>query len=134
MIYVLYAQKDLHNCMIVELRNGMRYVIHGENLVGRYGDISLDCYNHDLNHKMVSDLDIIRLWYSLESLAEIYWERSAVDWSKLPIDTPLLINGTLRYFAGVDKLGYILYYDNGKKSYEASFECTALANYTVEIV
>lgn len=67
-------------------------------------------------------------WYcglrSMKWLVSEYKEPE-VDWSKVPIDTPILVSDagvncwSRRYFAGVSKQGEPLVYPNGKTSWSS---------------
>ena len=61
------------------------------------------------------------------------------DWSKVPIDTPILVKAEeedtkwyRRYFAGVDEYGYVMAWDDGRTSWsvydqaKVSWECAKL--------
>lgn len=57
-------------------------------------------------------------------------EKPKVDWSKVPVDTPIYVRGEEgekwrpRHFAGVDKYGKVLAWANGRTSFSQTMENT----------
>lgn len=108
-------KSELKNGMVVELRNGNRYLILNGNLVDKNFNLSLnlDFYMNDtmkvneskiyaiLNKEVdYSKLDINKVFSDytsllMKGLESVVWEREEIDWSKVPIGTKILfsING-----------------------------------------
>ena len=118
-------KSDLKNGMIYELRNGLRFYIildtvHKLNYsnnpdMGILDDI-LEYYHDDLTHKdnKWSDIMIIK-----DVDGNLLWEREEVDWSKIPVDTKILVRDFdyedyhKKYFAKYEKGKVYSFYGNG---------------------
>lgn len=61
--------------------------------------------------------------------ADEEYEGPTVDWSKVPVDTPILVKDfdidewSRRYFAGLNHVGKIMAWDEGRTSWSALGDC-----------
>lgn len=82
--FMAFKMQDLKSGMIVELRNGCRYLVAGENMANFYSSTSIYNYNEDLEALCNPKLDIVKVYkakhgnldpdYFNEHL-ELIWER-----------------------------------------------------------
>lgn len=102
---------DLKNGDVVVLRNGSRYMLVDKIFVGyeTEGFISYNTYEDDMTDKCCSDdggaFDIVQVYrctnysFSITRNPKKYmiWNRyeERIDWSKLDVDTPILVMNAL---------------------------------------
>lgn len=128
-----FTKKDLKNKMVVELKDGDRFIVIDDILLN---DCSFDClsyYNDDFTNNELPGLDIIKIYKPRENRKlipcnlneigeeDLIWERR-IDWSKVPVDTKVLVSGSgnggwlKRYFAKYEN-GKIYTWDYGATSF-----------------
>ena len=92
-------KNDLKNGMVYETRNGLTFYIildtvHKLNYsnnpyIGTLDDI-LGCYHDDLTHNnKYSDIMIVK-----DVDGNVIWEREEIDWTKVPVDTKVLVRNS----------------------------------------
>lgn len=92
--------KDLNNKMVVELRNGSRFMVYNDILMGEDKWTKLDRYNEDLTFKQRTDkqYDIMAIYLlgantfnEVKNTRKVIWHRpDKIDWFKLPKFTKLI--------------------------------------------
>lgn len=114
----MFTKNDLKTGMVVECKNGFRYMVITETvdtpgglengiLISANGWLPLSKYNNDLGYgstevyfgcygsfsvEKVYKSDIYGLTAMLKDANEIIWEREKeIDWSKVPVDTKILV-------------------------------------------
>ena len=118
-----FTKKDLKNKMVVELKDGDRFIVIDDILLNDCSFDRLSYYDDDFTNNELPGLDIIKVYNPKENRKlipcnfneigeeDLIWERREIDWSKVPVDTKVLVseNGNggwlKRYFAK---------YENGK--------------------
>lgn len=86
-------KEDLKDGMVLELRIGCERVYIGgrffiiDNINIILSILSIKEYDNDLKHFSDKDFDIMKVKYE----GKILWERDEVDWSKIPVDTKVLV-------------------------------------------
>lgn len=105
-------KSDLKNGMVVELRNGERYLVLNGSLVDENfnSSLNLDFYMNDtmkVNERKIygmldkevdySKLDINKVFLDYTSLLMkgfeiVIWKREDIDWTKVPIGTKILFS------------------------------------------
>ena len=95
-------KSDLKNGMIVELRNGDICIVIGEKMLDSRGRQNFNNYDEDLISHKHSAFDVIKIYEdkSMNCLCDIYinsrlkmlWQRAEIDWSKVPVDTKVLVS------------------------------------------
>lgn len=133
----MFTKKDLKSGMVIKNREGKFFlVVEGTLIESRTFD-SLRFYKDDLTNKNSDKLDIMSVWdtnddegryraignLSLveDSLKPIY-ERKEIDWSKIPVDTKVLVRDLdtsdwrRRHFAKFVN-GKVYAFDNGMTSF-----------------
>lgn len=131
--------QDIKNGMSFVMRNGEKRFVINDSIYGKvcgWDDCQLklydtldehkDKYHEDFtrigNNAIHRQLDIVKIYDCDNNLV---WERDEIDWSKLPVDTKLLVkhpkdkNWKRRYYAGVydPAKGLIYCYRDGKTSW-----------------
>lgn len=112
-----FTKKDLKNKMVVELKDGDRFIVIDDILLN---DCSFDClsyYNDDFTNNELPGLDVVKIYKPRENRKlipcnfneigeeDLIWDCRKIDWSKVPVDTKVLVSesgnsGWLkRYFA-----------------------------------
>ncbi len=91
-----FTKDDLKNGMVVEYRNGYKRIYAEEVLydIELEKTISISCFdNHLRNEKGITAFDIIKVYEDFRGFKRdgLIWERNEIDWSKVSVDTPLLI-------------------------------------------
>jgi hypothetical protein len=128
-------KNDLKNGMTLILRNyRKRYIINNkvfgdgddEFTLDLLGDLDdwLDRLDEDLKikRKGASEYDIMRV---LDCDNNVIWERREVDWSKISVDTKVLVRNSKygewhrRYFAKYED-GWVYCFDNGANSWNSN--------------
>lgn len=130
-------KSDFKNGMSFIMRNGEKRFVINDGVYGKSWDGNelylydtldehRDVYNEDFtrigDEASYRKLDIMKIYDCDNNLV---WERDEIDWSKLPVDTKLLVkhpkdkNWRRRYYAGVyDRdMGLIYCYRDGKTSW-----------------
>jgi len=146
-----FSEKDLKNGMVVELRNGDRYIVFEDRIISYLSWLGLDQYYdgltfNNINHMSLenkTDFDIVRIFTTLgKSLYSMVddinirtiWQRSEVDWSKVAVDTKIESKAKgggwcKRYFAKYEN-GKIFAWINGGTSFSTDkcnvWECVRL--------
>jgi hypothetical protein len=114
----MFTKNDLKTGMVVECKNGFRYMVITETvdtpeglengiLISANGWLPLSKYNNDLGYgsteiyfgcygsfsvEKVYKSDIYGLTAMLKNANEIIWEREKeIYWSKVPVDTKILV-------------------------------------------
>ena len=85
-------KSDLINGLVVTLRLGEECLVVGNMLIKnnfRFG-ISLNSFNEDLTHKESKYSDTVKVQQLNKEC--VLWERKEVDWSKVPVDTKVLVS------------------------------------------
>lgn len=85
-----------------------------------------DCRECDFYGKCTEKEDVALNWLNAE------YQEPSVDWSKVPIDTPVLVSDTeknwcKRYFAGTDEDGVLLAFALGGTSWSSGGETESWA-------
>lgn len=129
--------QDIKNGMSFVMRNGEKRFVINDGVYGKScNDYELylyytldehkDKYHEDFtrigNEALHIKLDIMKIYDCDNNLV---WERDEIDWSKLPVDTKLLVKHPKdkkwrrRYYAGVydPAMGLIYCYRDGKTSW-----------------
>lgn len=130
-------KEDLKNGMVVEYKNGKRRLY----LDGLFFDKDLtergqiESYDKFLIAEGgYNNLNIVKVFKDYRALRAtdkdivnqdlLLWKREdETDWSKVAIDTPILVkdyehdNWLVRHFAGLNKLGKVYAWNDGKTSY-----------------
>lgn len=127
-------KSDLKDGMVVEYRNGNLGIKVGKHFYGLGGGIYYLNYNENLiDGSGISGLDIIAVYERNTRITDIYeilkkenlkliWERKFdIDWSKIPVDTKILVSDyggewIKRYFAKYEN-GKVSAWNNGKASF-----------------
>lgn len=132
-------KSDLKNGMNFIMRNGERRFVINDGVYGKawgWDDHELKLYDtldehKDKYHEDFTRIDNVTLHRKLD-IMKIYdcdnnlvWERQEIDWSKLPVDTKLLVKHPKdkiwkrRYYAGLydEAKGLIYCYRDGKTSW-----------------
>ena len=137
----MFTKNDLKTGMVVECKNGFRYMVITETvdtpaglangiLISANGWMPLSEYNNDLGYdyssfsiEKVYKSDIYGLTAMLKDANEIIWEREKeIDWSKVPVDTKILVrdyedeNWIPAYFANYD-CGVVSVWEDGGTSF-----------------
>lgn len=130
-------KSDLKNGMVVEYKSGKRRLyldglLFDENLTER-GQI--DSYNEFLiiegNYSNLNIVKVFKDYRALKSTDKenaeqdlLLWEREEeIEWSEVAIDTPILVRDCgygdwlVRHFAGLNELGEVTAWIDGKTSY-----------------
>lgn len=130
-------KSDLKNGMVVEYKNGKRRLyldglLFDKNLKQTN---RLDGYDEFLREeKSHHDLEIVKVFKNIKALVAtnekvieqdlLLWEREEeIDWSKVAIDTPILVRDygyddwLVRHFAGLNELGEVTAWIDGTTSY-----------------
>lgn len=128
---------NIKNGMHFIMRNGEKRFIINDGVYGKgWDDYQLELYDTLDEYRAKYSKDFSRVGndpaYRKSDIMKIYdcdnnliWERNEIDWSKLPIDTKLLVkhpndkNWRRRYYAGVyDETKRLVYcYRDGKTSW-----------------
>ncbi len=129
-----FTKKDLKNKMVVELKDGDRFIVIDDILLN---DCSFDClsyYNDDFTNNELPGLDVVKIYKPRENRKlipcnfneigeeDLIWDCRKIDWSKVPVDTKVLVSesgngGWLkRYFAKYEN-GKIYVWDYGATSF-----------------
>ena len=101
-------KSDLRNGMVAETRHKLRFLVIGDNLLGKDGHIKLKEYNDDMqwgnNHQpgyiSLDNFDIMKVYPSILALTDInvaqqpLWERK---------ETPRLTNDEIAILRNIDK-------------------------------
>ena len=114
----MFTKNDLKTGMVVECKNGFRYMVITETvntpnglengvLISAYGWLPLSKYSNDLvygsieycfgdgysfNIEKVYKSDVYDLTVMLKNANEIIWEREdSVNWYTISVDTPILV-------------------------------------------
>lgn len=134
-------KSDLKDGMVVELRKGTRLMLINDYLHNEMHEYNFNNYNEYLiHHRNVNILDIVKVYIiDISNIKEMFksiklkdmladeflkliWEREKeVDWSKVPVDTKVLVsfdgeNWKKRYFAKYEK-GKFYVYGGGSNSW-----------------
>ena len=137
----MFTKNDLKTGMVVECKNGFRYMVITETvdtpggvangiLISANGWMPLSEYNNDLGYdyssfsiEKVYKSDIYGLTAMLKDANEIIWEREKeIDWYKVPVDTKILVrdyedeNWIPAYFANYD-CGVVSVWEDGGTSF-----------------
>ena len=108
-------KSDLINGLVVTLRLGEECLVVGSMLIKnnfRF-NMHLDNFNEDLTHKEHKHLDIVKVQQLNKEC--VLWERKEIDWSKVPVDTKVLVRNSekeswrKRYFAKYINGKYVCY-------------------------
>ena len=128
-----FTKKDLKNKMVVELKDGDRFIVIDDILLNDCSFDYLSYYNDDFINNELPGLDIIKVYNPKENRKlipcnfneigeeDLIWERR-IDWSKVPVDTKVLVSesgngGWLKsYFAKYEN-GKIYAWDYGATSF-----------------
>lgn len=128
-----FTKKDLKNKMVVELKDGDRFIVIDDILLNDCSFDRLSYYNDDFTNNELPGLDIIKVYNPKENRKlipcnfneigeeDLIWERR-IDWSKVPVDTKVLVSGSgnggwlKRYFAKYEN-GKIYTWDYGATSF-----------------
>jgi len=101
-------KNDLKDGMVLVHRNGEEYILIQDGLFKNdfTSDSTMFDYNNDLTHKENKYNDLMQI-FSIGKMIEL-WKREEVDWSKIPIDTKVLVGNIpyqeeKRYFAKYEK-------------------------------
>lgn len=130
---VNFTKSDLKDRMVIQLRDGDRYLLIGDRFINSKGHIYLSDFEDDLTVIGVCDLsnfDIMKVFdvkydfrklFNMEEITDKYliWKReekhqdTQVDWSKIEVDTKILVSCD----SGDNKTWYRRYfakYEDGK--------------------
>ena len=128
-----FTKKDLKNKMVVELKDGDRFIVIDDILLNDCSFDYLSYYDDDFTNNELPGLDIIKVYNPKENRKlipcnfneigeeDLIWERR-IDWSKVPVDTKVLVSGSgnggwlKRYFAKYEN-GKIYAWDYGATSF-----------------
>lgn len=128
-----FTKKDLKNKMVVELKDGDRFIVIDDILLNDCSFDRLSYYDDDFTNNELPGLDIIKVYNPKENRKlipcnfneigeeDLIWERR-IDWSKVPVDTKVLVSGSgnggwlKRYFAKYEN-GKIYTWDYGATSF-----------------
>ena len=112
-----FTKKDLKNKMVVELKDGDRFIVIDDILLNDCSFDYLSYYNDDFTNNELPGLDIIKVYNPKENRKlipcnfneigeeDLIWERREIDWSKVSVDTKVLVRDRKidewnnRYFA-----------------------------------
>ena len=112
-----FTKKDLKNKMVVELKDGDRFIVIDDILLNDCSFDRLSYYNDDFTNNELPGLDIIKVYNPKENRKlipcnfneigeeDLIWERREIDWSKVSVDTKVLVKDRKidewnnRYFA-----------------------------------
>lgn len=141
-------KSDLQTGMIIETRDKTRFLVlrgelttkdNKEELFFMGIDLYCSCYyyNDNLTHSIESSNDVMKVFKSqglgifentLKYALELIWERKEVDWSKVPVDTKVLVRTqdteewNKRYFSKYEN-GRFYTFNDGKTSFTCK-QCT----------
>lgn len=130
------TKKDLKDWMIVELRNGTRYIYCSQNdgfFVTFNVRVNLSNFDDNLKWKYTDrNFDVMKIYKNKNTFylsndifkdenLELIWERDDIDWDKIEVDTPILVsdngeNWYHRYFAKYEN-GNIFTFVDGRTSW-----------------
>lgn len=68
---MIMTKEDLKNRMVVEVRNGKRYLVVGEMLMRGAGFLLLPDYDEDLMHNGDKDFDIVKVFGYVKTFDQI---------------------------------------------------------------
>lgn len=137
-------KSDLKNGMVVELRNGRRLLVMDNLLFDKkfIKEVELNDFTDTLIYiGLNKEFDIIKVYKDVRAFIETnckpIWKREEVDWSKVPVDTKVLVSNSdkngldfedsfvRRYFAKYEN-GMFYTYAQGTDSWTSESYCYSL--------
>lgn len=138
---------DLKNGMVVEYRNGSKRFYKDNSLYDNNGylqkySVSND-YDKNLTDKFNPEHDIVKIYEDFKGLANngLIWERKEIDWSKVEVDTPLMVKFSSldndedipRHFAKYEH-GKIYVWSDGRTSHTAQYKSDMDSVYSAKLI
>ena len=93
-------KSELENGMVVETRDKQRFLVVGDNLLGRHRNVKLEDYNEELWYKYSCVVDIMKVYPNIFVITDYkvaqqpLWERR---------ETPRLTNDEIAILRNIDK-------------------------------